>query len=139
MSETRLLTKRVGFSSSHRYWNPDWSDQKNKEVFGKHSSEHGHNFILDVTVEGTVDQNTGMIVNLFDLKEILKDVTVELDHKNLNIDVDYFQGIVPTPENIARILWDLIDNKLEGELTYKLYNLRLYESPDLYIDYRREK
>lgn len=133
-----LITKRVEFSASHRYWNPKWSEKKNKEIFGKNVFEHGHNFVLDVTVEGEVNKLTGMIINLFDLKSIVNSVISQFDHKYLNKDVDYFKNVIPTPENIAKRLWDLIDDEINNrEDICTLYNIRIYETPNLYIDYRR--
>lgn len=136
-----LLTKRVEFCASHRYWNPKWSEQKNREVFGKCVSPygHGHNYILEVTIEGEVDPDTGMIINLYDLKPIINEVLRDFDHKFLNEDNPNFKELIPTTENIARVLWDAIDGKLkETGRDCRLYRIRLYETPDLYVDYWRE-
>lgn len=133
-----LITKRVEFSASHKYWNDNWSEQKNKEIFGKHSEEHGHNFLLEVTVEGSLDEDTGMIINLFDLKQIIKEVVKHYDHMNLNRDIGKFSGVIPTTENIASALWEDLNNEIHKKnVECKLYNIRLYETPDLYVDYRR--
>ncbi|MEE9193868.1 MAG: 6-carboxytetrahydropterin synthase [Thermodesulfobacteriota bacterium] len=138
MSFKKLITKKVEFSASHRYWNPDWDDEKNKEIFGKNTSPlgHGHNFHLEVTVEGEIDNHTGMVINLFDLKAILAVVLEKYDHKYLNEDLEVFKKIIPTPENIAKQLWDDIETELENWKTEcTLYKVRLYETPDLYVDY----
>ncbi len=138
MSFKKLITKKVEFSASHRYWNPDWDDEKNKEIFGKNTSPlgHGHNFHLEVTVEGEIDNHTGMVINLFDLKAILAVVLEKYDHKYLNEDLEVFKKIIPTPENIAKQLWDDIETELENRKTEcTLYKVRLYETPDLYVDY----
>ena len=138
MSFKKLITKKVEFSASHRYWNPDWDDEKNKEIFGKNTSPlgHGHNFHLEVTVEGEIDNHTGMVINLFDLKAILAGVLEKYDHKYLNEDLEVFKKIIPTPENIARQLWNDIETELENSKTEcTLYKVRLYETPDLYVDY----
>lgn len=135
-----LITKRVEFSASHRYWNNSWSDHKNKEIFGKHTNSHGHNFVLEVSVEGPVDDRTGMIINLFDLKRILNRVLEDFDHKNLNDDTPYFNDRVPTPENISRILWELICTELNKfDPCCNIHSIRLFETPDLYVEYRREE
>lgn len=135
----RLITKKMGFSASHRYWNPDWSEEENRSVFGKLSGEygHGHNFELEVTFEGDIDAQTGMIINLFDIKSILIDVLKDFDHKYLNEDNENFKDIIPTPENMSKVLWDLVGKRIENYENCKLYNVRLYETKDFYVDYRR--
>lgn len=135
-----LITKRAEFSASHRYWNDDWSAEENKRVFGKQTVEHGHNFVLEVTVEGNVDEQTGMIINLFDLKKIINEVLKDFDHRNLNEDNPSFSGINPTPENIASVLWDELRNEIiRQDVKCTLYNIRLYETADMYVDYRRNQ
>jgi 6-pyruvoyltetrahydropterin/6-carboxytetrahydropterin synthase len=141
MGYKKLLTKKMEFSASHRYWNPGWSEEKNREVFGKAAGPHGHghNYSLEVTVEGEVDPGTGMIINLYDLKTIMKDVLKDFDHKHLNDDNPRFNGLIPTTENIARVLWDIFEERLGGDARCSLYRIRLYETPDLYVDYWRER
>ena len=141
MSFKKLITKKAEFSASHRYWNPDWDEEKNKEVFGKNTSPmgHGHNFKLEVTVAGEIDERTGMVINLFELKSILNTILENYDHKFLNEDVDAFKKMIPTPENIARVLWGEIEEELHKRDTEcKLFKVRLYETEDLYIDYWKE-
>ena len=132
---TVRLTKRLEFSASHRYHNPAWSDERNKAVFGKCNNPHGHghNYLLEVTVAGTVDPVTGMVVNLYDLKTVLERVLVEFDHKNLQEDTPYFTGRIPTTENLAVVLWDRIAEQLHGA---QLVALRLFEEEDLSVDYQ---
>ncbi len=139
MGHRTLLTKRVDFAASHRYWNANWSEAKNLAVFGKCTSKygHGHNYILEVTIEGDVDPETGMIINLYDLKPMINDVLKDFDHKYLNEDNAYFQGRVPTTENIARAFWELIEKQLGEGANRRLYRIRLYERPDLFVDYRK--
>ena len=139
MAFKKLLTKKMEFSASHRYWNPGWSEEKNKEVFGKSAGPygHGHNYTLEVTVEGEVDEETGMIINLYSLKEIMKEVLKDFDHKNLNEDNPYFKELIPTTENIARVMWDIFYEKLGPDPSCRLHRIRLYETNDLYVDYRR--
>ncbi len=138
MSFKKLITKKAEFSASHRYWNPAWDEEKNREVFGKNISPlgHGHNFHLEVTVEGEVDEDTGMVINLFELKAILAVVLERYDHKYLNEDLEVFKATIPTPENIAKQLWNDIEKELKNRNTdCRLYKVRLYETPDLYVDY----
>ena len=132
MNDVRL-TKRIEFSSSHRYHNPDWDQTRNAAVFGacNLSSGHGHNYLLEVTIAGAVSQDTGMVVNLFDLKQVLLDVLVGFDHKHLNLDTPYFSTRIPTTENIATVLWSVLSARPEMR---GLEKIRLYEEDDLYAE-----
>jgi len=140
MGYRKLLTKKMEFSASHRYWNPEWSEEKNREIFGKSAGPygHGHNYCLELTVEGEVDPETGMIINLDDLKTIMKEVLEDFDHKHLNEDNARFKDLVPTTENIARVLWEIFEDRLEGSEKYRLYRVRLHETRDMYVDYWRD-
>jgi len=135
-----LITKKFEFSASHRYWREEWSEQKNSEVFGKCISPygHGHNYELHVSVTGQVDPKTGMIINLTDLKKHVKVVLEQLDHKYLNVDTPYFDDLIPTTENIGRVLFRLIDDTLKGKGNFELQKIRLYEMNDLYVDVWRD-
>ncbi len=128
-----LLTKRIEFSSSHRYIKPEWDEAKNRAVFGAcyNPPAHGHNYLLEVTVSGEVDPKTGMVINLFDLKQVLLAVIEEFDHMNFNLDLPYFKDRIPTSENIARVLW----TKLAAQSDIgTLDTIRLYEDEDLYAE-----
>lgn len=130
---TVQLTKRIEFSASHRYHNEAWDEARNREVFGpcNNPSGHGHNYLLEVTVQGRVGDESGMVVNLYDLKQVLKRVLEEFDHKHLNLDTAYFQKTIPTTENIAGVLWRVLSRRLEiGDLA----RIRLFEDDDLYAD-----
>ena len=128
-----LLTKRVEFAASHTYRNPHWSEEKNRKVFGKLASPygHGHNYLLEATVTGEVNEKTGMAVNIGELKVALEDVLKDFDHKYLNVDTPYFKEMIPTTENLALLLFRLLEKKLEG---IRLKRIRLYEDEDLYVD-----
>lgn len=128
-----LLTKRIEFAAAHRYMRPEWDEEKNRAVFGPcyNPPAHGHNYMLEVTVSGPVDQKTGMVINLFDLKRVLLAVIEEFDHKNFNLDMPYFKDRVPTSENIARVLWSKLDTQRDIGM---LHTIRLYEDEDLYAD-----
>ncbi len=132
---TASLTKTFEFSASHRYHRPEWSDEENRRVFGAcaHPNGHGHNYLLQVTVAGPIDRVTGMVINLVDVKAMVDSVLEEFDHKHLNHDTDYFDTRIPTTENLAAVLWDLIGKRLPGEA--KLGAIRLHEDEDLYVDY----
>jgi len=132
---TVLLTKRIEFAAGHRYIKAEWDEAKNRAVFGLcyNPPAHGHNYMVEVTVLGEVDPKTGMVVNLFDLKRSLLNVLEEFDHKNLNLDMSYFKGLIPTSENLARVLW----TKLETQKAIgTLHAIRLYEDEDLYAEVR---
>lgn len=107
------------------------------EVFGKSSlpGGHGHNFVLEVAVEGEIDAETGMIMNLFDLKEIMLSVLADFDHKNLNEDNPRFGDLVPTTENISKVLWETLEARLGGRDGCRLHRIRVYETDDLFCDY----
>ena len=109
------VTRRMKFCAAHRLYNPDLSDQENDRIFGvcNNPAGHGHNYVLEVTVAGEPDPRTGMIINLKELKEILnQEVVGKLDHKNLNVDVGFMEGCVPTAEMLATRIWDIIERKL---------------------------
>jgi 6-pyruvoyltetrahydropterin/6-carboxytetrahydropterin synthase len=128
-----LLTKRIEFSSSHRYIKPEWDEAKNRAVFGLcyNPPAHGHNYLLEVTVSGEIDPQTGMVINLFDLKRVLLDVIEEFDHKNLNLDMPYFEDRIPTSENLARVLWAKLASQQD---IGRLQTVRLCEDEDLYAE-----
>jgi 6-pyruvoyltetrahydropterin/6-carboxytetrahydropterin synthase len=123
------LTKRIEFSASHFYRNPDWDTKQNQKTFGACYQEHGHNYLLEVTVGGRVDPVTGMIINLYDLKQIVTDVLEEFDHKHLNLDTPYFEHAIPTTENLALVLWRKFRARQE---TQDLRSIRLFEGEDLW-------
>lgn len=142
MSEQKILiTKKFEFSASHRYWRKEWSTEKNEEIFGLCTSPygHGHNYELHVTVYGQVDTKTGMIINLTNLKKYVNVVLARFDHKYLNLDTPFFKTKIPTTENIALVLFELIDGELKGKGAFKLFKIRLYERSDLYVDVYGEK
>jgi len=135
-----LITRRVEFSSSHRCAVSGWSDQRNREVFGEEANPygHGHNYVLEVTLSGKVDEVTGMIVDLKDVKAILNREVVEpMDHRYLNAEVPPFDKVVPTAENVAREIWRRIVPHFSSP-TVQLHEVRLYETENLYVEYRGE-
>jgi 6-pyruvoyltetrahydropterin/6-carboxytetrahydropterin synthase len=117
------ITRRETFNAAHKLWQNDWSEEKNWDVFGKCSNKnwHGHNFQLFVTVKGIPNSNTGFVMNLQTLSQILKDKVIEpLDHKNLNLDVPFLKNQMASTENIAIAIWNEIYDEIKkcgGELT----------------------
>lgn len=130
------LTRKEHFSASHRLFNPDWTDERNEQVFGKcnNPAGHGHNYVLEVTVSGEIRQDTGYLVDLKVLKEIiLREVIVKVDHKNLNVDVEFLRGKIPTAENIAIGIWEQLVGKIPGA---RLEKIRLHETVNNVVEYR---
>lgn len=135
-----VITRRVEFSASHVCRNPELSDEENRRLFGLAANPHGHghNYALEVSVEGQPDPVTGMVLDLKQLKEILNRAVVEpYDHRFLNREVPPFDHVIPTAENIARDIWGRLAPHLNGP-GCKLQLVRLYETPDLYVDYLGE-
>jgi len=131
-----FVTRREIFSSSHRIYNPDFSDSENERVFGKcnNPNGHGHNYTLEVTVAGEVDSKTGYVIDLKLLKEIIiENVIQKVDHKNLNLDVDFLKGKIPTSENICVGIWNQLIGKIPSG---KLYSIKLYETENNYVEYK---
>jgi 6-pyruvoyltetrahydropterin/6-carboxytetrahydropterin synthase len=103
MSETVSITRRATFAAAHILCRPDWTEQQNRDVFGACVNEHGHNYVIEVTVSGPVDPETGMVVNLKLVDSVLRREFIDsVDHRHLNRDVDFLRGVIPTAENIAR-------------------------------------
>lgn len=112
------ICRRETFNAAHRLFRPEWSDEKNLEVFGKcsHPNYHGHNYVLEVWVSGEVDPITGFVMDLKTLKSIIqKEVTDRFDHRNLNLDCKEFDGVIPTTENIAKVIWQILRQKIDGK------------------------
>jgi len=132
------VTRKAYFSASHRLYNPSWSDSRNQEVFGKCNNPrgHGHNYEVEVTVAGDPPSETGMVIDLKKLADILEEEIVErVDHKHMNEDVDFMSGIIPTAENMAIQFWKILSPKIkEG----RLVSIKLYESNNNFVEYRGE-
>lgn len=133
------VTRRLHFSAAHRLFRPEWSEERNRDVFGACSNPHwhGHNYELDVTVEGPVDPETGFVVDLKALRDLVEERVVEdVDHKNLNVEVPWMDGVVPTTENLVVGIWARLAGSLpEG---VRLDRLVLWETPRNYVEYTGE-
>ena len=131
------LTRRERFNAAHRLFKKEWSDEKNFEVFGKCSNVnwHGHNYELFITVKGDIDPETGYVINLKDLSKIVKSRVInKLDHRNLNIDVDFMEGMITSSENIAIAIWKEIEGDLV-DLNCELYCIKVVETENNFIEY----
>jgi len=130
------VTRRLHFSSAHRLFNPDWSDERNREIFGDCSNPawHGHNYDLDLTVEGPVDPETGYVIDLKLLKDIVeRRVIAHVDHRNLNTQVDWLEGVNPTTENLAVAIWDRLEGTLPAGVN--LSRIVLHETERNSVEY----
>jgi len=129
------ICRKSHFNAAHKLYNPIWSKEKNLDVFGRCSYEnyHGHNYELIVKFQGEIDQDTGMVMDLSDLKKIIvREVEDVLDHKNLNLDIDYFKDKITSTENLAVFIWNKLNDsiELEGKLS-----IVLYETPRNFVEY----
>lgn len=135
--KTVYITRRETFNAAHKLWREDWSEEKNDEVFGRCSNHnwHGHNFVIFVTVKGIPSPDTGFVINLKDLSEIIKEEVVEpLDHKNLNLDVPFLKGLLASTENVVIKIWERIEQpiKLAGG---ELVKIKLVETENNFVEY----
>jgi len=132
------VIRRASFSASHRLFNPAWPDEKNARVFGKcnNPNGHGHNYTVEVTVTGDVAPDTGMVIDLKVLADIIEKELIErVDHKHLNLDVDFLKGVIPTAENIVIGFWKILKPAItQGTL----HSIKLYESENNIVEYRGE-
>jgi 6-pyruvoyltetrahydropterin/6-carboxytetrahydropterin synthase len=136
-----LLTRRATFSASHYYWNESWSEEQNQKVFGRCANRngHGHNYTLEVTVAGEPDPLTGFVVDLKGLKEIMeREVLSAFDHRHLNLEVPEFAAgrMIPTTENLARVAWNRLEPAIPAAGSAKLSAIRVYETPEIFAEYR---
>ena len=131
------LTRRERFSAAHRMFRQEWSDEKNLEVFGKCSNPnwHGHNYELFVTVKGELSENQGFVMNISVLKQIiLEKIIQKIDHKNINLEVDFMEGKIATAENLAITIWNQLKPFIE-EKGAKLHCVRINETENNSIEY----
>ncbi len=133
------LTRIEHFNAAHKLYNPKWSREKNEEVFGVCANEnwHGHNFDLYVTVKGTPDPDTGFLIDAKKLSKLVNQEVIEkLDHKNLNLDVDFLENVMCTTENLATAIWQQLSPHLPPNA--QLHCIKLYETPRIYVEYYGE-
>ena len=129
------VTRRLRFNAAHRVHNPALSDQENATLFGKcnNPNGHGHNYTLDVSVTGAIDEKTGYVLDLSLVRDIVtREVIDKVDHRNFNLDVDFMRGIIPTSENIVVAFWRALEPALRPA---KLTRLVLWETENNYVEY----
>lgn len=128
-----LVTRKEHFNAAHKLENPDWTEEKNREVFGKCANKnwHGHNYQLFITVKGEPDPETGYVTDLKQLSLLIKRLVIDkLDHRNINLDVDFMQGKMASTENIAIGIWEQLEPHVKG-----LYSVKLYETENNFVEY----
>jgi 6-pyruvoyltetrahydropterin/6-carboxytetrahydropterin synthase len=131
------ITRRERFNAAHRLFRPEWTDEKNLEVFGKCSNPnwHGHNYTLLITVKGEIGKETGFVLNLKDLSFVLKSKIIDkVDHKNLNIEVDFMQGKIVSTENIAKAIWEELEAEIK-QFGAELHCVKLVETENNFVEY----
>lgn len=134
------LTRRERFSAAHRLFSPELSESENFDVYGNcsHPNWHGHNYELFVTVVGEVNSKTGYVLNLKALSNIIREKVIEkIDHRNINVDVEFMQGLIPTTENLVIAIWDCLRADVEG-LGAKLHRIKLQETENNFVEYTGE-
>lgn len=132
------VNRKAHFNAAHRLYNADWTDARNVMVFGKcaNPNYHGHNYELIVSVKGTIDPETGFVMDMKVLRELIEsEIEDEFDHKNLNEEVEIFKTLNPTAENIAVVIWNKLRIKIEKELEL---SITLYETPRNFVNYNGE-
>tara|TARA_B000000557_G_scaffold234114_1_gene209045 strand:- start:35 stop:442 length:408 start_codon:yes stop_codon:yes gene_type:complete len=129
------VSRKAHFNAAHRLHNKNWTDEKNQKIFGKcnYQNYHGHNYELIVSVTGEINPETGYVIDMGELKKIIKnEVEERLDHKNLNLDVPHFSNTIPSAENICIYIYDILKDNIDSQ--FKL-SVRLYETPRNFVEY----
>ena len=132
------VTRVERFNAAHKLWVDEWSEEKNFEIFGKCANKnwHGHNYRLEVTVKGTPDPITGFVMDAKKLGKIVKkEITDKLDHRNLNLDVDFLKGMQPTSENLCIMTWKILNPLITS---CQLHSIKLFETENIFTEYRGE-
>ena len=129
-----FITKQYKFCAAHRYWNTDWSEEENKNIFGKDVYIHGHNYLLDITIFGPIDEKSGFIINLKTLNKLMENKVVNVfDHSQIEADIDWFENRQPSTENMVMFIWGQIVDHISSPA--KLYSIKLQETPTIYTEY----
>jgi len=132
------VSRQEHFNAAHKLHNPKWSDERNREVFGPcaNANWHGHNYDLIVTVKGEPDPETGFVVDLKALSDLLREhITKQVDHKNLNLDVPFMAGQMASTENLVIAFWKILERELPAITKAQLHCVKLYETPRNFVEY----
>ena len=129
-----FITKQYKFCAAQQYWNSEWSEEQNKNIFGKDIYIHGHNYLLDITISGPINEDSGFIINLKILNQLIKKYVLNiLDHSQIEKDISWFENHQPSTENMVIFIWNQISNKIQSPA--KLYSIKLRETPTIYTEY----
>ena len=128
------LTKQYKFCAAHRYWNPEWSEDKNLEIFGEDVRVHGHNYELQITINGPVNPHSGFILNLHNLSKTVEENVISImDHSQIELDIKWFENKQPSTENMVIFIWDQLVDKIEKPAL--LHSILLRETPTIFTEY----
>lgn len=132
-----FVTRKEHFNAAHKLHNPHWTEEKNKEIFGKCANEnwHGHNYQLYITVKGDPDAETGYVVDLKKLSALIKEKIIDkIDHRNINLDVEFMKNRMASTENLAIAIWEELAPFVQGP-NYSLYSIKLFETENNFVEY----
>jgi 6-pyruvoyltetrahydropterin/6-carboxytetrahydropterin synthase len=130
------ITRHENFNAAHRLYNPKWDDEQNFEMFGPCSRVHGHNWELFVTVRGEVNPETGFVIDLKRLRDVVRELIVDkVDHTFLNEDVEFLKGQLPSTENFVIAIWKILNPAIKDRLGVDLYKIKLTETPNHFVEY----
>ena len=128
------ITKQFKFCAAHKYWNTNWSDEKNKEIFENNVRIHGHNYLLDVTIKGQASKESGFVINISKLKDVVNNYVMKfLDHSQIQKDIEWFKNKQPSTENLVLFIWEQIVNRIPDGA--QLHKIKLRETPSIYTEY----
>lgn len=136
------ISRQEHFNAAHKLYNPKWSEERNREVFGPcaNANWHGHNFDLIVTVKGKPDPETGFVIDLKQLSTLIRTHVIDkVDHKNLNLDVPFMEGQMASTENLAIAFWKILAPEIEQISPARLHSIKLYETPRNFVEYLGEE
>ncbi len=129
-----IITKEYKFCAAHRYWNQNWTDEKNQKIFGDDIRLHGHNYVLEVSVAGKINPESGFIISLQQLNELVEEHVINiLDHSQIEKDIEHFHKIQPSTENLVVFIWDALAEKIPQPA--RLFSIKLQETPTIYTEY----
>ena len=129
-----FITKQFKFCAAHKYWNDNWTENKNIEIFEDDVRVHGHNYELDITLSGHIDDDSGFAVNISKLKYVINTYVIDiLDHTEIQKDIEWFSGKQPSTENLVLFIWEQIVDRIPDDA--KLYKIKLRETPTIYTEY----
>ena len=129
-----FITKQFKFCAAHKYWNKEWSEDKNHEIFEEDVKVHGHNYELDITLKGNINSESGFVINISKLKDVVNNYVMKfLDHSQIQKDIEWFKNKQPSTENLVLFIWEQIVNRIPDGA--QLHKIKLRETPSIYTEY----